>query len=145
MSDPYSEMSQVQIDAFLEVPRFAIVATNRADGPPQLTPVWYIYQGRKIYFSTYMKSAKYKNLSRDPRVGICITGDNPDARSVSIYGKTEFTPQGNDRADEIIWNLTRRYYNSDDDTRSYLDIAAANGNSVLAMVSPETVIAYDFN
>jgi PPOX class probable F420-dependent enzyme len=145
MSDQYSEMSEAQIDAFLEVPRFAIVATNRADGPPQLTPVWYIYQDRKVYFSMYMKSAKYKNLCRDSRVGICITGDNPDARSVAIYGNTEFTPQGNDRADEIVWNLTRRYYDSDVDTRSYLDAAAANGDSVLAMVSPEKVIAHDFN
>jgi PPOX class probable F420-dependent enzyme len=144
---PYqcSDMNQAQIEEFLNVPRFAIVGTNRANGPPQLTPVWYLYQDDRIYLSMFVESAKYRNLCRDPRVGICITGDNPDARSVMIYGKADLALEGSRWVDEIVWKLTRRYYDSDQEARSYMDATAAEGESVLAVVTPEKIIAQDFN
>jgi PPOX class probable F420-dependent enzyme len=138
-------MNQAQIEEFLNVPRFAIVGTNRANGPPQLTPVWYLYQDDRVYLSMFVESAKYRNLRRDPRVGLCITGDNPDARSVMIYGKADLALEGSSWVDEIVWKLTRRYYDSDQEARSYMDATAAEGESVLAVVTPEKIIAQDFN
>ena len=77
----YCDMSQAQIEVFLEAPRIAVVGTNRVNGPPQLTPVWYLYQDNQIYISMMVNSAKYRNLCRDARVGICIAGDHSDARA----------------------------------------------------------------
>ena len=140
-----SDMNQVQIDEFLKAPRFAIVGTNRADGPPQLTPVWYLHQDDRIYLSMYTKSAKYRNLYRDPRIGLCIAGNHPDARSVMIYGAVELVPEGATWVEEIVWRLTRRYYNSDEETRSYLESAADGAGSALVVVTPEKVLAQDYN
>jgi PPOX class probable F420-dependent enzyme len=144
---PYqcSDMNQAQIEEFLNVPRFAIVGTNRANGPPQLTPVWYLYQDDQVYLSMFVESAKYRNLCRDPRVGLCIVGDNPDARSVMIYGKADLALEGSSWVDEIVWKLTRRYYDNDQEAQSYMDATAAEGESVLAVVTPEKIIAQDFN
>jgi PPOX class probable F420-dependent enzyme len=141
----YSDMNQAQIEEFLRVPRFAIVGTNRVNGPPQLTPVWYLYQDDQIYITMYVKSAKYRNLRRDPRIGVCIAGDNPDARAVMIYGTVEFAFEGSSWVDKIVWKLVRRYYDNDVEAQSYMDSTAAEGESALAVVTPEKVIAQDFN
>ncbi len=145
MSRQHMDMSQVQIEQFLQAPRFAIVGTNRVNGPPQLTPVWYLYEEGKIYISMFVKSAKYRNLRRDPGIGICIAGDNPDCRAVMIYGTVELVPEGDTRVDEIVWRLVRRYYDSDEDTQSFMDSVASDGQRVLVVVTPEKVIAEDFN
>ena len=141
----YSDMNQAQIEEFLRVPRFAIVGTNRVNGPPQLTPVWYLYQDDHIYITMYVKSAKYRNLCRDPRIGVCVAGDSPDARAVMIYGTVEFALEGSSWVDEIVWKLVRRYYGSDGEAQSYMDSTAAEGESALAVVAPTKVIAQDFN
>lgn len=138
-------MTQTEIEEFLGAPRFAIVGTNRANGPPQLTPVWYLYQDERVYISMFVKSAKYRNLRRDPRIGVCIAGENPDARAVMIYGTVEFSLDGESWVDEIVWKLVRRYYDSDEEAQTYMDSSAVEGEGALAVVTPERVIAQDFN
>ena len=145
MSHQPSNMSQAQIEAFLQAPRFATAGTNRVNGPPQLTPVWYLYEDGKIYITMFVKSAKYRNLLRDPRIGVCIAGDNPDARAVMFYGTVELVLEGDPWADEICWRLVRRYHDSDEEARSYMESVASGGEGALAVLTPEKVIAEDFN
>ena len=56
-----------QINAFLSNPnlRDAILAVNRPEGGPQLTPVWFIWDGEAFWLSTRNHSAKYRNMQRD--------------------------------------------------------------------------------
>jgi len=145
MSHQSSSMSQAEIEAFLRVPRFATIGTNRMNGPPQLTPVWYLYEDGKIYISMFVKSAKYRNLRRDPRIGVCIDGDNPDARAVMFYGTVELFLEGDPWVDEICWRLVRRYFDNDEEVRSYMDLMASGGEGALAVLTPEKVIAEDYN
>jgi len=140
-----TEMSQAEIEEFLRVPRFAVVGTNRANGPPQLTPVWYLYEDGQIYLTMLVESVKYRNLCRDPRIGICIAGECPDARAIMFYGPVEFITKGSAWVDEIYWRLVRRYYDSDKEARSFMDLAAAGGERALAVVTPEKVLAQNFN
>ena len=72
MTYQHLKMSQAQIDEFLQVPRFAVIGTIRKKGAPQLTPVWYLYEDGQVYVWISINSAKYRNLTRDPRVCICI-------------------------------------------------------------------------
>ena len=145
MSNPFVKMSQDQIDEFLQEPRFVIVGTNRVDGPPQLTPIWYLYEIGRIYLSMYVKSAKYRNLRRDPRIGLCIAGTHPDARAVMIYGEVDVIPEDDDQYDAIYWRLTRRYHDSDEETRAYLDSFENDEGSAIVVVTPDKVIAQDYN
>lgn len=39
MAYEFANMTSEQIDHFLQASRHAIVATNRTDGPPQISPV----------------------------------------------------------------------------------------------------------
>jgi PPOX class probable F420-dependent enzyme len=146
MGTQYSEMSQPQIEAFLQVPRFAFVGTNRKDGPPQLTPVWYLYENEKIYLSIFAGSAKYRNLCRDPRISVCVAGNHPDARAVIFTGSAELFLEGSELWEkDIEWRLTRRYYDSDDEARAYLESVSGTGEGALAVVTPEKIISQDFN
>ncbi len=145
MTYQYAEMSQAHIEDFLQVPRFAIVGTNRVNGAPQLTPVWYLYENGRIYVSMSVNSAKYRNLRRDPRIGICIPGVHPDARAVMIYGTVDLIPEDTALYDDINWRLTRRYHDSDEEAQAYIDSLPTEEESALAVVTPDKVIAEDYN
>jgi PPOX class probable F420-dependent enzyme len=71
--------------AFLERPLLMRLATLGADGYPQVTPVWFIQEGGKLYASTEKERIKYRNMLRDPRVGASIDDDHP-YRGVSVKG-----------------------------------------------------------
>jgi len=146
MTIQYSAMSHAEIEEFLQAPRFAVVGTNRVNGPPQLTPVWYLYENGKIYVSMFVESAKYKNLRRDPRVSICVAGENPDARAVIFSGTVKLFLKDNATwVDDIVWRLVRRYYDNDKDAQLYMDSEDSSAESALAVLSPERIIAQDYN
>lgn len=146
MTLSYTELSEAQIAAFVEAPRFGVLATNRRDGPPQLTPVWYLCENKKIYVSVLITSAKYKNLCRDPRGSLCIAGQHPDARAVIFSGPVELVPGAGDPwVDDIVWRLTRRYYENDESAMRYLEAEKYAGENALVVLTPERVIAQDYN
>lgn len=60
------------IERLLDHERLMSVATNRADGWPQVTTVGYINEGLNLYFVTGRESQKLTNLQADPRVSIAI-------------------------------------------------------------------------
>ena len=139
----YSKMTKAQIGEFLQARRFAIVGTNRSIGPPQLTPVWYLYENGLAYLSFGKDSIKCRNLERDPRIALCIAGHCPDARSVMIYGTAELVPDSRQRG-SVAWRLVRRYYDSDDEARAYIK-SLGDVESVLAIVTPSRMLGEDYN
>ncbi len=145
MTYQHVEMSQAQVEEFLQVPRFAVFGTIRGNGAPQLTPVWYLYENGRVYVSMSVNSAKYRNLSRNPRVCICIAGQHPDARAVMIHGAAELIPEESAWSDDIHWRLTRRYYDSDEEARAFIGSIPIDEKSALVAVTPEKIIADDWN
>jgi PPOX class probable F420-dependent enzyme len=142
-------MTQAEIEAFLEAPRHAIVATNRANGAPQLSVVWYIYEGETLYFSTAKGTAKYRNLLRDPRVSVCIDAgrsdvNNVDERSVVFYGTAQVIDEEDidDAQMELCWKIYRRYYETDEIARASL---VDTPDLVLVIVEVEKILSWNFN
>lgn len=56
------------------------VATERVDGRPHLTPVWFIWLNDKLYFVTDAGSQKFANLYHNQRIALSL----PDTTSVVI-------------------------------------------------------------
>ncbi|MDQ6693927.1 MAG: PPOX class F420-dependent oxidoreductase [Chloroflexota bacterium] len=73
-----------EIRQFLEEVRFAVVATINDDGTPQQTVLWYELQGDRIMVNTATGRVKEKNLSRDPRISLCV---EDGYRYVTIGGR----------------------------------------------------------
>ena len=145
MAYPASTMTQAQIEEFHRVPRNAIVGTNRRDGAPQMSPVWYLYEDGRFYIGVRVASAKYRNLQRDPRIGLCIDGGHPDSRAIMIYGRAELIEADSPWRDQMHWRITRRYYDSDEEARRFREEARERGPSALIVVTPEKTISQDFN
>ena len=69
-------MDPQQVREFLRAHHRAVLATTRADGRPQLSPVTATVddQGR-ILVSTRETAVKARNLARDPRASLCLLTD----------------------------------------------------------------------
>ncbi|GAB4538420.1 MAG: hypothetical protein Kow0063_26180 [Anaerolineae bacterium] len=137
-------MSPSQINEFLAAPRHAVVGTNPLDGPPQLSPVWYLYQEGRFYISVLAGCAKHRNLERDPRISLCIDGGYPDFRTVIVYGTAEIIETGHPLQETMHWRIIRHYHETEADARRYLE-ATREEKSVLLVVTPDRVISQDYN
>ena len=136
------QMSSTQVESFFETPRFAVFATNPVDGPPQLTTVWFLYEAGSVYVGIERSSVKYRNLTRDPRVALCIDGEHPDGRTVVVYGLAEVHEPGTPDSDGIMWRLTRRYHGSDEEARDYQE-SVCELDLLLIKVTPKRIVGLD--
>lgn len=65
------------LDAFLERPFTAMIATIRADGTPHQVPVWYRWDGEAFLVWTDDGRAWFRNLLRDDRASIAVFESSP--------------------------------------------------------------------
>ena len=137
-------MTPAQIDEFLQAPRHAVVATNRVDGPPQVSPVWFVYEEGLFYISILAGSAKRRNLQHDSRISLCIDGCYSDFRTVIVYGRAELIDSGHPLQEEMHWRVIRKYHETEADARKYLE-ATREEQSVLIVVAAGKIISQDFN
>jgi PPOX class probable F420-dependent enzyme len=75
---------------FLRGQHRAVLATRRADGSPQLSPVVAAVddQGR-ILISTRETAIKARNLARDPRASLCVINDGFYGEWIQADGTAE--------------------------------------------------------
>jgi PPOX class probable F420-dependent enzyme len=82
-------MAPDEVESFLtHGTRTAKLATVRADGRPQVTPVWFVIDPETgdILFNTAESAVKGKNLLRDPRVTLLVDEEVPPYAYVQIEG-----------------------------------------------------------
>ena len=62
------------VRAFLEQPRFAVMATINKSGTPQLTVMWYALapDDDTVILNATRGLLKERNLRRDPRMSLCV-------------------------------------------------------------------------
>jgi len=65
-------MSAEDLKAFLARPIIARLATVRANGSPQLAPMWFLYEDGVMYMSTRTYAAKVKHIQKNPRVAVVV-------------------------------------------------------------------------
>ncbi|HEY3505197.1 MAG TPA: PPOX class F420-dependent oxidoreductase [Actinocatenispora sp.] len=98
-------MTTPDVEALLARPLHAVVGLNRPDRPPQLTVVWFDWDGSTFRFSTTRSRAKYANLRRDPRLSLLV--DDPVGNTyVVAYGRARVEPDGHA---ELSRRLFARY------------------------------------
>jgi PPOX class probable F420-dependent enzyme len=91
--------------AFLEPPRFAVVATLNRDGSPHQAVVWYALEGDAIVFNSRLDRHWPSNLLRDRHVSLMIA----DGYSyIELRGEVEIDDDP-ERSQAVIAALARRY------------------------------------
>lgn len=126
-----TEIPRPQIDAFLTRPHHAVLGVNRAVGPPQLSVVWFLWDGAAFWVSTTFGRAKYANMTRDPAITLLI--DNPvDKWYLAASGSAEFREHNRD----LSRRLFQKYLPEHPD--------ATTGNSdpdrVAVMLRPDRIL-----
>ncbi len=81
-------MTSEEMNTLLSKANNAIVGVNRAEGGPQLTPVWFAWDGTAFYFTTTKDRVKYLNITRDPSISL-IVDDFEMHKYVTAYGRAE--------------------------------------------------------
>jgi len=79
---------------FLRVHHRAVLATVRADGRPQLSPVVAAVDDEgRVLISTRETAIKAKNLARDARASVCVFNDNFFGEWLQADGTAELVHQ----------------------------------------------------
>ena len=71
----------------LESKGYAHLSTLMPDGSPQVTPVWFDYDGTYLLINTQRGRVKDRNVTRDPRVAVEIMDPGAPYRYVQIRGR----------------------------------------------------------
>jgi len=134
-SGEQTNMTSEEMQTLLSKSNHAIVGVNRAAGGPQLTPVWYAWDGTSFYFSTTKDRVKYLNLKRDPSITL-IVDDFETHKYVVAYGRAEIIEQN---IGELTRPIVRKYVPVD---RLEQSIKALNNDPsrVLVVLHPEKIV-----
>ncbi len=90
---------------------FAHLATVMADGSPQVTPVWFNYDGTHVVVNSAKGRIKDRNMRARAQVSLSILDPDNAYRYLQIMGRVvEITEQG---ADAHIDALTKKYTGQD--------------------------------
>ena len=90
---------------------FAHLATLMPDGSPQVTPVWYEYDGTHMVVNSARGRRKDLNMRRDARVAMSIQDPDNPYRYLEVRGKVVDISE--DGADAHIDKLAHRYMGVD--------------------------------
>lgn len=90
---------------------FASLATLMPDGTPQVTPVWFDWDGKNLIFNSARGRQKDKNVRRDSRVTMTIIDPENPYRYVEVRGRvTDITQEG---ASAHIDKMAKKYLDKD--------------------------------
>ncbi len=93
-----------------DVKAFANLATIMEDGSPQVTPVWFSWDGRDILINSAKGRLKDRNMRERPQVALDIVDPNDPYRYLQIRGEVvEITTEG---ARDHINFLSKKYTGS---------------------------------
>lgn len=70
----------------LQRPLIANLATIGPDGAPQVQPIWMIWDGEFLRFTTTKTRQKHKNVVADPRVAVSIYDPEATHRYLEVRG-----------------------------------------------------------
>lgn len=87
-------------------PLFAHLATLNPDGTPQVTPVWQVWDGEYLRFTTTSDRQKAINTAQHPQAAVSISDPDQPYRYLEVRGAVAIEPDPNGDFFDV---LARRY------------------------------------
>jgi PPOX class probable F420-dependent enzyme len=131
-----------EMRAFLEEPRFPVLATSFPDGRIQQSVIWYMLRGDRIIMNTARGRSKDRNLRANPKLSLCW---EDGYTYLTIEGTAVEVIDDQEIALEDIFALARRYHPEAEDA----EIASRYSNfrreqRATIVVAIDNVIAHGF-
>jgi len=78
-----------EVRDLLERPIYASWGTTHPDGSPQVSPMWFVWDGEFIWFTHTNFRQKYKNIVNEPRVSVMIFDPEQPYRYIEVRGEVD--------------------------------------------------------
>jgi PPOX class probable F420-dependent enzyme len=122
-------MSKHERDEFLAALHVGVLAVERPDGPPLVTPIWYRYEpGGGVEFNTERSSEKARLLDQSGRASLCAQREELPYAYVTVEGPVEV--EATDRATRV--DIASRYLGTEMGT-GYVDGSPAADDIVVRL------------
>lgn len=92
----------------IERPLFAHLATVKPDSTPQVTPVWFEWDGQFLALTTSTLRRKYHHILANPQVALSVTDPDRPYRYLEVRGTVE-SIEPDENAD-FFFQLADRYH-----------------------------------
>jgi PPOX class probable F420-dependent enzyme len=122
------------VKEWLDAATVATVGTISRDGSPQLSLVWVARDGDDVLISTTRRTAKSRNLERDPRVSVLIPNPQTPYEYVEVRGRARIDE---DSGRELIDAMARKYQG-----KERFDNDGPDAVRVTIRVSPEHITGW---
>jgi PPOX class probable F420-dependent enzyme len=99
------------LDLLTEKKAFASLATIMPDGTPQVTPVWFDYEGGVIRVNTAKGRVKARNMKEGAPVALSIMDPDNPYRYLQVRGRVRRVVEAG--ADRHIDSLAKKYLGKD--------------------------------
>ncbi|MFF9624056.1 pyridoxamine 5'-phosphate oxidase family protein [Streptomyces griseosporeus] len=137
-------MTRGELDEFLTAQRTCRVATVSADGAPHVSALWFLWDGRALWLYSVVRSRRWADLRRDPRVAIAVdTGEEyGELRGAELSGAVEVVgevPRSGGlcaELDAVETLFARKYFG--------LDSLPHDGRHAWLRLVPEKIVSWDF-
>src|SRR3954451_5276870 len=141
-------MTGEELADFLATERTCRVATIGADGP-HATPLWFGWDGAYLWLYSIVKSQRWTDLQRDPRIGVTIDSgvEYLELRGVEITGTVEVvgeaprTGEPLPEAAEMEKQFARKYMSGPDEPN---EVMYHDGRHGWLRVTPKKIASWDF-
>jgi PPOX class probable F420-dependent enzyme len=142
-------LSQAEIDEYLDRRIMARMATQRADGYPHLTPIWFVWEDGKFFHTLGANRVHLTNLARDPRMSLVIDEDyrlagglGAGARSITVRGDAVLS-QDPALIQDVTYKALLKYL-GEEDAKAYTEPIMAEGRTIVTM-TPTAWVTWDYN
>lgn len=117
------KLTDAELHAFLdEREHLARIGTVDADGFPRVLPLWFVRRGSQLLFTPRSPAVIWRNLQRDPKVGISIDESAQPYRKVTVQGIVDVVhPPGEDDAWRDLYRAIAKRYTADWFADAYVD------------------------
>jgi PPOX class probable F420-dependent enzyme len=140
-------LTEEERDEFLTEKRIGRLATNREDGWPHVTPIWYVWDDGRFVLSLGKSRRHLANIARDPHVTLCVDEDprttdlTKSPRAVVCFGLARLVAD-EDGVRDITTKVEERYLPADARGPELDELLWFEGR-VGVEITPERWLAWD--
>ena len=110
--DETSQSRTARIEKFLSEPLLARMATVSADDlQPHVVPVWFLWDGKSVWISSYSSTRKIRELQHNPKCSIVVdtTGNATGLSAVLFEGRAELVTEPREFVREMVTRVYTKY------------------------------------
>ncbi len=134
------------IDAFLEKPLIARMATADRHARPHVVPVWYAWDGTTIWISSFASTRKVAELRQNPYLSISIdvAEQNGATRAVILEGKSELITEPREFVASQSYWIYKRYLGDEGVLAKEPQSWIHDPENLLIKLTPEDIYTWEF-